>query len=702
VENAGPTYQGLRHEPVSPAAGEPVTVSVDARDADGVARLAVLYRVNEGPLQTVEMTRASGDRFFGTIPGQAAGQQVQFYVRGTDALNAISHFPAAAEDSRAMYVVGERTLSTSGLHNLQIIMTGSDEQLLGARTNLMSNDRLGATVIYQDQVFYDVGIRLKGSEHGRPDPNRRGFSLEFAPDQLFRGVHSTVSIDRSGGWRFGRTFGQDEILIYHFFNRAGNVPSMYSDLIFVDGPTVPASTAILQMSRYNSVYLDSQYENGSDGTAYEYELIYAMQESSGPESLKAAQEGPSVVGIPVGTDLGDEAEFYRHYFLIKNNRAKDDYQPIMRLAKALSARSSEFDAATQEVMDVDQWMRAFAALSLSGANDNYNANAQHNAIFYERPSDGKMLLFPFDMDFAFILSPTAPLSSNTDLTRLLLNPTNRHAFLGHLHDIVSTSFNRDYMQSWVEHYDRLLPGQNLSSILGWIEQRAAHVLRQLPPQVSFVVAAEQQTASSPLAVIEGEGWVNVRQIRLAGSDTPLPVRWLDDRRWQATVPVSADSQTLELHAFDFGDNPIGSQTVVITRRLGDVSGDQAVNASDIDLLCAQIHSGDYDPRFDLYADGRIDLADQQVLIRDVLKTVEGDTNLDGIFNSSDLVAAFVRGGYEDDQPQNSGWASGDWNCDGEFNSRDFVVAFQRGGYVAAAIDTTTLGRARATAHGYVP
>src|SRR5690606_25757964 len=155
-------------------------------------------------------------------------------------------------------------------------------------------------------VVYDAGVRLKGSEHGRPDPNRRGLSVEFPPYDLFRGVHGTIGIDRSGGWRFGRTFGQDETLVYQFFNRAGGHPSMYNDLIFVDAPTLTNSTAILQMARYNDVFLDSQYDNGSEGTHYEYELIYTMLPSAGVESVKAAQEGPSVFGIPVGRNMGDD------------------------------------------------------------------------------------------------------------------------------------------------------------------------------------------------------------------------------------------------------------------------------------------------------------------------------------------------------------------------------------------------------------
>ena len=72
------------------------------------------------------------------------------------------------------------------------------------------------------------------------------------------------------------------------------------------------------------------------------------------------------------------------------------------------------------------------------------------------------------------------------------------------------------------------------------------------------------------------------------------------------------------------------------------------------------------------------------LIQNVLGTSAGDANLDGVFNSSDLVAVFRVGEYEDAIPDNSSWADGDWNCDGEFNSRDIVAAFQAGRYVAAS------------------
>ena len=68
----------------------------------------------------------------------------------------------------------------------------------------------------------------------------------------------------------------------------------------------------------------------------------------------------------------------------------------------------------------------------------------------------------------------------------------------------------------------------------------------------------------------------------------------------------------------------------------------------------------------------------------IQRAIVGDANLDGFFNSSDLVALFVAGEYEDGIEQNSIWSSGDWNGDAEFNSSDLIVAFRGGEYEQSA------------------
>jgi uncharacterized delta-60 repeat protein len=116
----------------------------------------------------------------------------------------------------------------------------------------------------------------------------------------------------------------------------------------------------------------------------------------------------------------------------------------------------------------------------------------------------------------------------------------------------------------------------------------------------------------------------------------------------------------------------------------DLNRDGLVDTRDIDYLYAALRSQNTEPRLDLNLDGKVDRADVDYLVRSVLKTEYGDVNLNGIFNSSDLVLVFQAGEYEDGVPRNSVWLTGDWNGDAEFSSSDFVFVFQQGGYVSNA------------------
>lgn len=114
--------------------------------------------------------------------------------------------------------------------------------------------------------------------------------------------------------------------------------------------------------------------------------------------------------------------------------------------------------------------------------------------------------------------------------------------------------------------------------------------------------------------------------------------------------------------------------------VGDFNQDQQIDSQDIDLICAAMHANDVDPQFDLDQNGTLDQADAAYLLDTILQIPLGDANLDGVFDSSDLVLIFQAGEFEDLVERNSGWADGDWNCDGEFDSGDLVAAFQAGTY----------------------
>lgn len=63
-----------------------------------------------------------------------------------------------------------------------------------------------------------------------------------------------------------------------------------------------------------------------------------------------------------------------------------------------------------------------------------------------------------------------------------------------------------------------------------------------------------------------------------------------------------------------------------------------------------------------------------------MQTYFGDANLDGEFDSTDLVDVFVTGEYEDAIPGTSTSADGDRNGDGDFNASDLGLALRIAGF----------------------
>ena len=80
--------------------------------------------------------------------------------------------------------------------------------------------------------------------------------------------------------------------------------------------------------------------------------------------------------------------------------------------------------------------------------------------------------------------------------------------------------------------------------------------------------------------------------------------------------------------------------------------------------------------FDFDENQKVDFDDLSIFVDKNLQTSFGDANLDGQFNSSDLVAVFEASEYEDGIAKNSRWESGDWNGDRDFTTSDLTLAFQ--------------------------
>ncbi len=192
-----------------------------------------------------------------------------------------------------------------------------------------------------------------------------------------------------------------------------------------------------------------------------------------------------------------------------------------------------------------------------------------------------------------------------------------------------------------------------------------------------------------------------RDISLADQPVVLPLVVQDEIIYDngGTWPSNADGTGMTLtrrDAISYGN--LGSSwtaavaspgTVTFIGLVGDLNGDQLVDIEDVDALCGAIQSGSNDAQYDLDSNGLVNLADQNYLVEEVLNTTAGDANLDGNFDSRDLVLVFTAGLYEQ-ADASATWASGDWNCDGQFTTSDLVASFQAGSYLFAASPISNL------------
>ncbi len=559
----GPTFGELSQDIAVPAPYEPVSISVEVNDPEGVERVTLWTSVDDAAFGATEMTE-SGDTWTGVVQGQAAGSIVQLYVEAEDGAGSASWFPAAGPDSRALLTFDRGEAEDNGLHNLRILVTGADSDWMHDDVNLMSDDLLGATVIYDEsEVYYDVGVRLKGSERGRPEDVRLGYALRFNGDKPFRGSHRGVLVDRSEGVNFG----QREVLMNLAMTAAGSVSGEYNDLAHAITP-LPTHTGPveLQLDRASDLVLASQFDNGDQGALFEYELIYYpyTTDDGTAEGLKLPSPD-AVVGTAI-TDLGSDKENWRWNFLLSNNQREDDFTGIMTLGRAFD--SGDFPLNAESVIDVDQWLRAFAFATLSGAVDNYGADgSQHNARFYLRPEDGLVLYFPHDLDF--FGSSQMSVIGNGDLSSLLTIAAYERLYYGHLQDIIGRAYNTGYLGPWCQQIGELLPAQDFDSHCQFIDDRADWVMSGSTdavltrfPEVEFAVTTGDFTTVEAEATIDGTGWIDVRSIVV--DTTAFTPEWTTASTWQVTVPLETGTNTLELVATDLHGDEVGSGFVVVT------------------------------------------------------------------------------------------------------------------------------------------
>ncbi len=603
VANAGPVFDHLRHGPVVPAASQLIRIAVDAADPDGIGAMNVFYSVNQGIWQEATMAGDAAGRWTAVLPGQPDNAIVQFYVHGEDAFGNAADYPAGGPASRALLRVGAGGVASGTIRNtLRLVMTAADAAQLHDPLQAVSNFRWGATLISNDRdIFYDAGVRLRSAPYGRQGP-RAGWNIRLGPEQPFRGAYEGIVIDGAlnmprgdgTGW-IETTLGPslNEMLYQIIANRSGGVAASFDDMVYFGAPrSADNRKAQLKMARFNGSFLDEYFGDDADGTRYKQELIYypTTTVDGNPESLKNPYTNVLQVDV---NNMGTSPDSYRFNYLLQNNTDRDDFSRIVDLANALNAPSAQLQAQTDAVLDTDNWMRVLALNALIGLADTYNQGGAHNLQFFARPSDNRVLLMPWDQDHAFYYPTTYNIfgGGTHKVKDVIALPANRRLFCQHLLDFCTTGFTNAYLDSYITHLNQTA-GQNYAlNFKNWISARRTFVLGQINaqhPATAFAITTNSGndfSTASPVAVVEGTGWVDVYRIRIerngAGTGAGEP-EWINGSSWRLFVPVIAGANSITLTALDRQGNVLGTDQIQIS------STAESDAAADANLVVSEI------------------------------------------------------------------------------------------------------------------
>ena len=407
--NVGPAIFDVKHEPVLPAASQAVIVTARLHDPDGLGPAVVKYRVD--PSATVLSVPllddgAGGDAvagdgvFSATIPGQASGALVAFYVQAGDALSATATFPGDAPGRECLVRFGESPPSGK-FGSYRLWATQSTINNWTARLKL-SNAGLDGTFVYGNQrVIYNVGALYAGSayhaeRYTSPTGVACDYKLGIPVDAPFLGSEELIVLwpGLTGGDPVDTT-AQQEQTAYGIGASLG-LPFNYQRHIhfYVNG--LHRSFIMQDTQKPDGDLLRQWFPGGPDGDLFKVQ-IWRESDASGASTTTSIS---ATLGNFTTTGGVKKTTRYRWCFTPRAiGGTANRFTNLFALVDAVNSPSNTYTAAVEAVIDVEQWMRTFAAEHVACNWDSYGyGNGQNMYAF--KPDGGPWKMMIWDMDVA--------------------------------------------------------------------------------------------------------------------------------------------------------------------------------------------------------------------------------------------------------------------------------------------------------------
>ena len=570
-ENLGPVLSEVIHKPAVPASGQEVTVLARVSDSDGVADVRAVYDpAGNNPSGEAELfddgahgDGAAGDGLFGgTIPGFANNIKVTFHVEAVDALGARRREPRNAPRT---LVYQHSAPLTANSFTYRLIHDDANWSRLSSR-QLHSNELLDATFIFnEEKVFYNVGTRWRGSPWNRPG-NPRMYRVAFPKDQPLRN-RTKINLSRYGSAQREKAAGY---CVWR--NSTPSTTSPYNRSTWARVRTNGGTYIMESIEPTNPEYLDLWFPQDANGILMKITGKQTFSDSGSHQS--------NMLRWANWSNRGGAKTGYRWNFNLRTRELEDNFSPLISLIQTMNGSSTVLDNQLEEIMDVEQFLRVYAARCAHDDWDTIAIGNGQNAYIYYAPNEGRWKLLPWDMDHTWgnTGARVYPDGDNT-FSRIVNRPKYRRKYMGILNEMVNGRGGNPGYWSVGEMVTKYLDRNsaivgadgvgNSSPVRNFINSRRNTLSRQISNRVNFSITTNSGrdfTEDNDTTRIAGTGWVDVDMLLVSGE--PMQLAWTSTTRWQTDVPLSAGENQLNFLALDVEGNVVGNDSVTVTSTFG--------------------------------------------------------------------------------------------------------------------------------------
>jgi CotH kinase protein/Lamin Tail Domain/Carbohydrate binding domain len=591
VTNAGPAIYNVTHNPPLPAANQAAVVTAQVHDPDGVQNLTLYYRIDPATTYTAVPMNDGGTNgdavsrdgiFSATIPGQASGKLAAFYISATDSNSAATRFPALRsgdnEPARECLIMfGDSNPGGSfGVYHLWITQSNATRW---ANLGNLSNEGIDCTFVNGNRVIYNMQARFAGSPYHQdytgPYNALCNYKWEFNDDDKFLGATDFNKIHQPGNGAGDDASLQREQLANTLL-RALGVPWLNRRYVVVYVNGNQRGYVMEDAQCPGSDIVKEHWPNDDDGFLYKMQPWFEFAPQLSGDTMNFDNQSWCTLNNYTTTGGVKKMARYRYDYEIRRTPDSDnDFTNVFSLIDAANSYGTpDYVANMENIADMENWMRVFAANHAAGNWDSFGAQNEQNLYGYIGALGTKYSLLMWDFNIVF--GNSSSWGPGQDL--FYVNPADPY-----MTDIYNTPvFLRMYWRALQELVNGPLNVANSGPLLmakynafiangfSGVENPTANIepwLSQAQSSIASQLAAVNATAftvnptvtmSNNVAYVTGGAPVNVDTVWING--VAYPLTWTSLTGWSVAFPLANGTNNLSVTGIDHNGQPIAGDS----------------------------------------------------------------------------------------------------------------------------------------------